>query len=197
MNKSLIIFFVLLSLYSSQLLLNNFREEFLNEVNKFKPEFKDKALDKEITKKAKTYSVESYYTNQIVDLNHIFNTWHLDFEINLVKSKNLPASDHLISHIIEGGLIIPGEDPKQNKNDLWAANVGVVLEKDSESVYSLIYDLRVHVDKDSFAQKTGLDLTEVDEEDLVNSIFYNECLEIAENQMADIEIVPEIEEDEE
>ena len=197
MNKSLIIFFVLLSLYSSQLLLNSFREEFLNEVNKFKPEFKDKALDKEITKIAKTYSVESYYTNQIVDLNHIFNTRHLDFEINLVKSKNLPASDHLISHIIERGLIIPGEDPKQTKNDLWAANVGVVLEKDSESVYSLIYDLRVHVDKDSFAQKTGLDLTEVDEEDLVNSIFYNECLEIAENQMADIEIVPELEEDEE
>ena len=109
----------------------------------------------------------------------------------------MPASDHLISHIIVGGLIIPGEEQKQTKNDLWAADVGVVLEKDSESVYSLLYRLTVHVDKDSFALKSGLDLTEVDEEDLVNSIFYNECLEIAENQMADIEIGPEIEEDEE
>ena len=195
MNKSLIIFFVLLSLYSSQLSLNSFREVFLSEVKKFKPDFKDKALNREITKIAKTYFVESSYTNKIVDLNHIFDTCHLDFEIDLVKSANLPVSDHLIAHIIVGGLIIPGEEHKKTKNDLWAANVGVVLEKDSESVYSLIYDLRVHVDKDSFALKSGLDLTEVDERDLVYSIFYNKCLEIAKIQMADIKISPVIDDE--
>ena len=106
---------------------------------------------------------------------------HLDFEINLVKSESLPASDHLINHIIVGGVIIPGEKIIENKNDLWAGNVGVVLKKDSQFVYSLIFDLNVHFDKDSFVKKSGDYLKDIDEEILVNSIFYNKCVDIAEN----------------
>ena len=128
--------------------------------------------------------VQSSYTNKVVDLNHIFNTCHLDFEINLVKSDVLPASNHLIAHIIVGGLIIPGQEQKPIKNDLWAANVGVVLENDLNTVYSLIYDLKVHFDKKSFVEKSGLDLDNISEETLVNSIFYNKCLEIAEKEMS-------------
>ena len=188
MNKSLIIFFTLISLYSSQISLNSYRNQFLIEINKFKPEFKDKALEKEIKKIAKTYVVDNSYTNKIVDLNHIMNNCHLDFEIKLVQSEELPASNHLIAHIIVGGLIIPGQEQKKNKNDLWAANVGVVLEKDENSVYSLVYDLRVHFDKQTFTEKSGLDLTNVDERALVNSIFYNKCLEIANTQMSNIKI---------
>ena len=110
------------------------------------------------------------------------------FEINLIESEDLPASNHLIAHIIVGGLIIPGQEYKPRKNDLWAGNVGVAIKKDSETVYSLVYDLRVHFDKTSFTEKAGVDLSEVDEELMVHSIFYNKCLEIAEKEMEPIKI---------
>ena len=184
---------MLLDIFYCQLPLSEFREQFLLEINKFKPNFEDKALEKIITKIAKTFLVETSFTNKVVDLDHILNTCHLDFEINLVESETFPSSDHLISHTIVGGFIIPGEEElKQNKNDLWAANVGVAIIKDSKTVYSLIYDLRVHFDKESFSQKSGLDLTDVDEYSLAYSIFYNKCLEIAQNQMLEIEIGPPI-----
>ena len=68
------------------------------EINKFKPNYNDKILEKNINKFAKTYLVESYYTNKEVDLDLIHNTCHyLDFEIDLVKSEILPASNHLIN----------------------------------------------------------------------------------------------------
>lgn len=183
------IFIMLLPIISCQLSLNNYKNQFILEINKFKPNFNDKALEKMVTKIAKTYSVESTYTNKIVDLNHILNNCHLDFEINLVKSETLPASNHLIAHIIVGGLIIPGQKPNKNKNDLWAANVGVAIKKDEETVYSLVYDLKVHFDKTSFMEKSGLDLSDINENELVNSIFYNKCLEIAEKQMTPLIVI--------
>ena len=156
-----------------QLPLSEFKEQFLLEIKKFKPNFEDKALEKMITKIAKTFLVEKSFTNKVVDLDHILNNFRLDFEINLVKSETLPSSNHLINHIIIGGLLRLVEQPKPNKNDLWAANVGVAIKKDSKNVYSLVYDLRVHFDKQSFAQRTGLDLTDIDEYTLAYSIFYN------------------------
>ena len=188
MEKFLIFFIMIWSLYFCQLPLYKFKDQFLEEINKFKPDFGDKVLEKTITKIAKTYTVEASFTNKVVDLNNIFDTCHLDFEINLVESKDLPASNHLIAHIIVGGLIIPGQEYKPNKNDLWAGNVGVAIKKDSETVYSLVYDLRVHFDKTSFTEKAGVDLSEVDEELMVHSIFYNKCLEIAEKEMEPIKI---------
>ena len=172
----------------SELPIYKFKDQFIEEINKFKPDFGDKVLEKTITKIAKTYTVEASFTNKVIDLNNIFDTCHLDFEINLVKSEELPASNHLIAHIIVGGLIIPGQEYKPKKNDLWAGNVGVAIKKDSETVYSLVYDLRVHFDKTSFTEKAGVDLSEVDEELMVHSIFYNKCLEIAEKEMAPIKI---------
>ena len=76
----------------------------------------------------------------------------------------------------------------QNKNDLWHGNVGVVLKKDEKTVYSLLYNLSVHFDKNSFIQKSGIDLSDVNERVLVNAIFYNKCLELMESQMSPIEI---------
>ena len=184
MEKSLIFFIMIWSLYFCQLPLDKFKGQFLEEINKFKPDFGDKVLEKTITKVAKTYLVEASFTNKVVDLNNIFDTCHLDFEINLVKSEDFPASNHLINHIIIGGLIIPGQEYKPNKNDLWAGNVGVAIKKDSQTIYSLIYDLKVHFDKTSFTEKAGEDLSEVDEELIVHSIFYNKCLEIAEKEMS-------------
>ena len=101
---------MLLDIFYCQLPLSEFREQFLLEINKFKPNFEDKALEKIITKIAKTFLVETSFTNKVVDLDHILNTCHLDFEINLVESATFPSSDHLISHTIVGGFIIPGEE---------------------------------------------------------------------------------------
>ena len=84
------------------------KKKFLEEIDKFKPHFVDKILEKTITKVSKTYFVETSFTNKIVNLNDILSNGGLDFEVNLVKSEDLPASNHLISHIIKGGLIIPG-----------------------------------------------------------------------------------------
>ena len=188
MEKFLIFFIMIWSFCFSELPIYKFKDQFIEEINKFKPDFGDKVLEKTITKIAKTYTVEASFTNKVIDLNNIFDTCHLDFEINLVKSEELPASNHLIAHIIVGGLIIPGQEYKPKKNDLWAGNVGVAIKKDSETVYSLVYDLRVHFDKTSFTEKAGVDLSEVDEELMVHSIFYNKCLEIAEKEMEPIKI---------
>ena len=188
MEKFLIFLIMIWSFCFSELPIYKFKDQFIEEINKFKPDFGDKVLEKTITKIAKTYTVEASFTNKVIDLNNIFDTCHLDFEINLVKSEELPASNHLIAHIIVGGLIIPGQEYKPRKNDLWAGNVGVAIKKDSETVYSLVYDLRVHFDKTSFTEKAGVDLSEVDEELMVHCIFYNKCLEIAEKEMAPIKI---------
>ena len=187
MEKSLIFFIMLWSLNFCQLPLDKFREQFLEEVNKFKPDFGDKVLEKTITKAAKAYPIEAIFTNKVVDLNNILKTCHLDFEINLVKSENLPASNHSIKHLIKGGVILPGEEYKPIKNELWVGNVGVAIRKDSNSVYLLIYDLTVHFDKTSFSDISGLDLSEVDGNLIVYSIIYNKCLEIAETEMMPIQ----------
>ena len=55
---------------------------------------------------------------------------------------------------------------------------------DSNSVYSFLVDLRVHFDKSSFTQKSGLALSDIKEEDLAISIFYNKYLEIAEKEFS-------------
>ena len=183
MRHTLIIILALLTITSSQVALSRYKTQFLTEIESFRPRLPDKITEKLVTKIARTYTVESSYTNKVVDLDNVFSNCHLDFEINLVQSSILPASDHLINHIIVGGLLIPGQEPVQRKNDLWAANVGVVLEKDFRTVYSLVFDLRVHYDKESFLQKLGVDL-DVDDRTLVNAIFYNKCLDLAKNLMS-------------
>ena len=191
MRNTLIIILIVLNISSSQLDFGSFKDQFLLEIEKFKPNLTDKNLEKIITKIARTFTVEYSHTNKIVDLNNIFANCHLDFETKLVKSSTLPASNHLIAHIIVGGLLRPGQKPVKRKNDLWAANVGVVLKKDSQHVYSLIFDLKVHFEKSTFIQKSGLYLKDIDERILVNSIFYNKCLDIAEKLMSPIAIKPE------
>ena len=187
MEKSLVFFIMFWSLCFCQLPLHQFREQFLKEINKFKPNFGDKVLEKTITKAAKSYPIEAIFTNKVVDLNNILKTCYLDFEINLVKSENLPASNHSIKHLIVGGVLLPGEEYQPIKSELWAGNVGVVIRKDSNTVYSLIYDLTVHFDKTSFTEMSGLDISEDNKNLIIHSIFYNKCLEIAETEMKPIE----------
>ena len=186
--------FLLVACYYS-IPLSNYKQQFEIEINKFKPVFEDKDLGKLVAKLAKEYEAEYSFTNKVVDLNNVFKTCHLDFEINLVNSKELPASNHLINHIIVGGLIIPGQKYKRRKNDLWACNVGVVLRKDDNTVYSLLYDMRVHYDRNTFMKKAPAEVKNVDDTQIVNQIFYNKCYEILQFDMSlktkDDEIIKE------
>ena len=187
MKFTLLFLAMVWSLYSCQTLYF-FKEQFKSEVEKIKPEIEDRALDKLINKVAKTYTLEWSHTIKAVDLSNILKTCTLDFEINLVKSPILPASDHLIAHIIVGGLIIPGQEQVKRKNDLWRCSVGVVIEYGEipNTVYLLTYELAVHFDKQSFEQKAGTDLTSIDAHVIADAIFYNALLSIIEKEIEPI-----------
>ena len=180
MRSTLVLLMMVLSLISCQ--LYTFKKEFTLEVEKMKPQIKDKSLEKIISKVASSYNVEVSNTMKTVDLNNVFKTCHLDFEINLVKSKKLPASNQQIGHIIVGGLIIPGRPRPKIKNDLWKCTVGVAKAKGLNTVSLLTYFLSVHFDKTSFVQKAGVDLPDIDERVLANAIFYNKLLKVIKNE---------------
>ena len=114
MKQEFILFIALLSLFTCQS-LGLFKEQFLFEINKFKPSLKDKNLEKIIVKFAQLYTVEYSHTVKTVDLKNIMKTCNLDFEIKLVQSDPLPASNHQINHINIGGRLIPGQTPKYKK----------------------------------------------------------------------------------
>ena len=179
MKFTLVFLMMALSLISCQ--LYSFKNEFMAEVEKMKPQIKDKSLEKTISKIASTYNVEMSNTIKTVDLNDVFKTCHLDFEINLVKSKNLPASNQQIGHIIVGGLLRPGMPRPKIKNDLWKCTVGVAKAKNSNTVSLLTYFLSVHFDKTSFVEKAGVELPDIDERVLAHAIFYNKLLKVIKN----------------
>ena len=182
MKQEFIFFISLLSLFTCQS-LGLFKEQFLLEINKFKPSLKDKNLEKIIVKIAQLYTVEYSHTVKTVDLKNIMKTCNLDFEIKLVQSDPLPASNHQINHINIGGRLIPGQTPKYK--NFWAATIGVVIKNNGEfnSVYSLMYKLKVDFNKATFMKTAGLDLTSVDERVLVNYIIYNQCLKIYNKEL--------------
>lgn len=189
MKTEILFFMTLFALYSCQTLYF-FKEQFKLEVSKIKPVIADKSIEKLVTKVAKTYTVEHSHTIKAVDINDVFKTCNLDFEINLANSKILPASDHQIAHIIVGGLIIPGQEYVKRKNDLWRSSVGVVIDYEfgtvPNTVYLLTYDLSVHFDKTSFEQKAGMSLDDIDDRTLASSIFYNALLTIIEKEIEPI-----------
>ena len=189
MKSEIVLFLTLLAIYSCQTQYF-FKEKFKEEVNKMKPEIKDKNIEKVITKVAKSYLVEYQHTIKSVDLRNILKTCHLDFEINLVKRKDLPASNHQIGHIIVGGLLIPGREYARPKNDLWKCTVGVVIkyENDPNKVSILTYYLSTHFDKSSFTEKSGANLSEISDRTLANAIFYNKLLSIIEKDIEPIKI---------
>ena len=180
MKSALICLMMILSLISCQ--LYTFKDKFILEVEKMKPQINDKSLEKIISKIASTYNVEMSNTLKTVDLKNVIRTCHLDFEINLVRSKTLPASNHQIGHIIVGGLIRPGQPRPKIKNDLWRCTVGVAQAKGTNTVSLLTYFLSVHFDITSFAEKAGVDLTGINERDLAQAIFYQKLLKVIKNE---------------
>ena len=186
MSLRSILLLALLSLYSFQS-LGLFSEQFLKEINKIKPIalYKDKVLSKMISKYIKLYKMEKSHTVKTVDLANIYKTCNLDFEVDLVQ-EFLPASDHQINHINIGGALIPGQTPHDvNK---WVCTVGVAIENLGEpnSVYSLLYNLSTTFTKSSLLRDSGLDLSDIDETELVNYFFYTELLKIYNEEILPI-----------
>ena len=156
-----------------------------------KPSFidTDKTLNKVINKFIKLYKIEKSSSLKTVDLNNIHKTCNLDFEIELVQRKPLPASDHQIGHINIGGLIIPGQTPHYTNK--WTCTIGVVIKNNSQnnSVYSLMYNLASTFNKNTLIKDSGLDLSSIDERDLVNYFFYTELLRIYNEEILPIKAV--------
>ena len=182
MKSAIIFVLALFSLISCQS-LGLFHEQFLKEIYTFKPYIDDPELFEQIAKYWKTFKIEESRTVKTVDLNNIHKTCNLDFEIKLVQSETLPASDHQIAHINIGGLIVPGQTPKFT--NFWAATIGVVIKNlgEKDSVYSLLYHLKLDFNKYDFMRYSGLDLTDIDERVIVDYIFYNECYRIYEEEL--------------
>ena len=178
MKPGFILLITLWSLYSCQS-LGLFSEQFLKELKNIKPRL---LLTKEIENGLINYmasnKIEKSHTVKSVDLNNIYSTCNLDFEISLVQTTPLPASNNLIAHINIGGLLIPGM-PRHYVNK-WACTFGVVIKNNSEfnSVYSLIYNLSTSFNLNSFMEETGLDLSGYDERELAKYIFYTQLLDI-------------------
>ena len=181
-----ILLLVLISLYSCQS-LGLFSQQFLIELNRIKPTFilKDRTLAKMISKYFKLYKFEKSHTVKTVDLNNVYDTCNLDFEVELVQ-QSLPASDHQINHINIGGLLIPGQTPHYTNK--WVCTLGVALVNigKKNSAYSLLYHLSTTLNKSTFMKDSGLDLTDIDERDLMNYFFYIQLLKIYNEEILPI-----------
>ena len=110
----------------------------------------------------------------------------LDFEIKLVQSETLPASNHEINQISIGGAIQPGQ--AQKFSNFWKAIIGVVIKNlgEEDSVYSLLYHIKLEFNKTDFMRYSGLDLTNIDDELIVYYILYKECYRIYEEELLPI-----------
>lgn len=173
--RSLILLISLLSLSSCYISLGLFAEQFYTEINTFQYIIYNDYLDWKLREYTKTLKVGKEHTLTHVDLKNIEKTCKLDFEIELVKRKDLPASNHEINHINTG-----------NEN-YWLTTIGVVLKDtaDPNYVHLLLYHVKADFSKAGFEKYLGGKL-EMDELDLVHAFFYNICYQIYENDILPI-----------
>ena len=150
--KSFLLLLSLLSLCSCYISLGLFAPQFYKEIEKFKYEIYNDYLDRALREYVKTIKIGKESTLKHVDLDHITDTCNLDFEIELVQSLDLPASNHQINHISIGGALIIGVIP--TFKNYWKATIGVVLKDTAEPnyVHSLLYHLTVDFNKSDFEE---------------------------------------------
>ena len=96
MSRGFILFIALWSLYSCQS-LGLFAPKFLQEISKIRPilDFMDAPFIP-LRPYLDSYKVEKKRTVKSVDLNNVLDNCEEDFEIDLVESPTLPASNHHI-----------------------------------------------------------------------------------------------------
>ena len=158
------------------------KNQFIEELNKMKPNLEDKDLNNKILQISKNFQVEHSKKDLTFPKNEVMNHCNLDFDINLVNNKNHPCSNHNIGHIIIGGLRIPGMKMKKNQNDLWKGSLGVCIEKNNIS-HLITYEFNVHLNDDTYndACKKGninLKRNDINDHFLIQSIFYNKGIEL-------------------
>ena len=183
--RNFILLLSLLSLYSCYISLGLFAPQFYKEIDRFKYIIYNDSLDRSLREYTKTLKVGKEYNLKHVDLNNIEKTCNLDFEIELVQSFDLPASNHQINHINVGGALI--SKITQTYNNYWKATIGVVLEDTAEPnyVHLLVYHVIADFSKSGFEEYLNRKL-DMDELDLVHAFFYNICFDIYENELLPI-----------
>ena len=181
--RSFFLLLSLLSLYSCYISLGLFAPQFNKEIEKFRYEIYNDSLDRALREYVKTLKNGKERTLKHVDLSNITGTCNLDFEIELVQSSELPASNHQINHI--GGSLIERFFP--NYKNYWKATIGVVLKDTAEPnyVHLLVYHVIADFSKSSFEEYLNRKL-DMDELDLVHAFFYNICFDIYENELLPI-----------
>ena len=162
-----------------------FHEPFNQEMVTFKPQFEDQEYFEQLKKYAKTVKVEKSRTIKTVDLKNIEDTCKSDFEIQLVQMKPLPASNHQINHFNIGG-VVPGQ--KASSQNLWLLTIGAVVKNlgEENSVYSLVYNLKINFDIDDYMNFFNIDSLNINERPIVEFIFYMECVRIYEEELLPI-----------
>ena len=162
-----------------------FHEPFNQEMVTFKPHFEDQEYFEQLKLFAKTVKVETSRTIKTVDLNHIGDTCKSDFEIELVQMRPLPASNHQINHFNIGG-VVPGQ--KASSQNLWLLTIGAVVKNlgEENSVYSLVYNLKINFDIDDYMNFFNIDSLNINQRPIVEFIFYMECVRIYEEELLPI-----------
>lgn len=180
--RRFILLLSLLSLYSCYISLGLFAPQFYEEIQTFKHIIDNDSLDWSLREYTKTLKIGKEQTLKHVDLNNIEDTCSLEFEINLVKSEKLPASAHEIKHIDIGSSKITGIN--LTFDSYWKLTIGVVLKDTAEAdyVHSLLYQITADFNKSDFEEYLGRKLEE-DELYFVETIFYNICYDIYENEL--------------
>ena len=167
----------LLSLYSCQS-IGLFHEPFLEEINKFKPNIENEELKNAVKDFIRTNKITKNHTIKTVDLSNVYANCFLDFEVRLVKSFLLPASDHQISHINIGGALI-NKDDKPKFINYEACTIGVAIKgSEPQTVYSLLYYITFEFNRTSFNEIYNMNLTYDDEGTVIRYIFYTIAYEI-------------------
>ena len=158
---------------------NLIKKTFLAELSKMLPQESKSSLEKI----SKYFEIE--YTKKDIAIPEKESMKHcnLDFEINLINNKNKPCSNHLIGHIIVGGLRVKGMPMKKNINDLWKCNLGICFLNDIGLCRLISYNFSIHLNEDTFSQackKANLNLERqnFDDREIVQYAFYHKGMEL-------------------
>ena len=167
----------LLSLCSCQS-IGLFHEPFLQEINKFKTNIENEELKNAVNDFIRTNKITKNHSIKTVDLSNVYANCNLDFEVRLVRSFLLPASDHQIAHINIGGALM-SKDEKPKFINYEACTIGVAIKgSEPNTVYSLLYDIKFEFNRTSFNEIYNMNLTYDDEGKVIRYIFYTVAYEI-------------------
>ena len=157
------------------------KEVFLSELEKMIPKERNLSL----IKISENFEIEYSKKEITIKEEEVMNHCNLDFEINLITNKNKPCSNHLIGHIIIGGLRIKGMPMNKNPNDLWKGNLGICLLNNNNLCHLISYNFSFHLNDDTFNQackKCNLNFkkSDFDDREIAQYAFYNKGFQLTQ-----------------